>query len=359
MSVPGSTPSIIFEGFCKRDIIFTLIMRVNKNIKIFFNYFLGPILFVWLAWSVYRQVIKQEDLSLSWQKIQQSFTTPLVWNLAAVIFLMMINWSLEAVKWRILVRGIEKIKFFTALKAVFSGVSFSVTMPNRIGEYLGRVLYMHEGNRLRSVSLTVFGSISQLIITLAAGMPGLIFLREKITASGIAVYGSPVWIDALIYGTAAVLIFLMVIYCRISWFVRWLSKFAAAEKYSWLFHGLGLLNASVLLQLLSLSAIRFFVFALQYYLLFDFFDVTIGWWQSFWVMSVLFLVLTIIPGFALVDFGMRGNVGLLLAGLFSANKLGITFAVTAVWFINLAVPALIGSIMIIGIKIFSGRNEKG
>ena len=48
----------------------------------------------------------------------------------------------------------------------FSGVSFSVTTPNRSGEYLGRVLYMDEGNRLRVISLTILGSISQLIVTI-------------------------------------------------------------------------------------------------------------------------------------------------------------------------------------------------
>jgi len=45
-------------------------MRLNKNIKILVNYFFGPILFIWLAWSIYNQIRHQPDLSMSWQRIR-------------------------------------------------------------------------------------------------------------------------------------------------------------------------------------------------------------------------------------------------------------------------------------------------
>ena len=77
--------------------------------------------------------------------------------------------------------------FFRSLKAIFSGVSFSVTTPNRIGEYFGRMLYMNEGNRLKVISLTILGSLSQLIVTILFGLLGLLILQsdiDKLNLSG-------------------------------------------------------------------------------------------------------------------------------------------------------------------------------
>src|ERR1044071_1101258 len=122
----------------------------HKNIKIFVNYFLGPLLFIWLSYSIYRQIIKQPDLEESWVQIRHSFESPLVWNLVLVILLMILNWAIEAFKWKLTIEKVQEISFLTAFKAVLSGLSFSVTTPNRIGEYLGRVLYMKEGKRINA-----------------------------------------------------------------------------------------------------------------------------------------------------------------------------------------------------------------
>src|SRR6266498_651715 len=155
-------------------------MKLNKNIKIFLNYFLGPLLFIWLSVSIYNQVKHQPDLEISWIKIKQSIQSREIWNLVLVIILMLMNWSIEAMKWKISIQRIKPVSFLKSFRAVLSGVSFSVNTPNRIGEYLGRILYMEEGNRLKAVSLTIVCSMSQLIITLFAGTIGLICLKRRI-----------------------------------------------------------------------------------------------------------------------------------------------------------------------------------
>ena len=155
-------------------------MKLNKNIKIFINYFLGPLLFVWLSYSIWRQVIRQPNLEQSWHEIRRSFNSPLIWNLFFVVLLMIVNWAIEAQKWKLSVQKIQRLNFLTAFKAVLSGLSFSVTTPNRIGEYLGRVLYMEEGNRIKAVSLTIVCSMSQLIITLFMGLAGLVITDAEV-----------------------------------------------------------------------------------------------------------------------------------------------------------------------------------
>lgn len=332
-------------------------MKPNKSIKIFFNYFLGPLLFAWVSYSIYHQLQRQPHLESSWQTIRTSFGSPLIINLVAVFLLMVVNWGIEAFKWKISIQSIQQMSFFTSFKAVLSGTSFSVTTPNRVGEYLGRVLYMNEGNRLKAISLTIAGSMSQLIITLFMGLLGFIFLRKPIENSHIL---SAIWIQVMIYGVLFVLFILTVFYFRLAWIIRWVDRLPGVRKYAWLLKGLEGFNATLLLQILSLSALRFLVFLIQYYLLFRLFNVDVTWWQGLWTVSVSFLVMAVIPTIALfTDLSLRGKVGLVLLKLFSTNDLGITWTLVTIWFINLIIPALAGSLLILSIKrIFKNNNDE-
>lgn len=331
-------------------------MKLNKNIKIFVNYFLGPVLFAWVSYSIYNQVQHQPDLEKSWQHIRESFKGPMILNLIGVFILMIVNWGIEAFKWKLSVQKIQQLTFFTSFKAILSGTSFSVSTPNRVGEYLGRILYMNEGNRLKAISLTIAGSMSQLIITLFMGLMGLIILQAQITTGQLL---SVIWIQVMIYGVLFVLLILTVFYFRLSWIIKWIDRLPAIKKYAWLIKGLEDFNATLLLQLLSLSALRFLVFAIQYYLLFRLFSVEVSWWQGLWAISVSFLIMAVIPTIALfTDLSLRGKVSLKLLGLFSGNNLGISLTAVSIWFINLIIPALTGSLLILSIKkIFKNNNE--
>jgi len=322
--------------------------RQNKNIRVFINYFLGPVLFIWLSYSIYHQLQQQPDLEKSWQHTRESFNSGMIWNLAAVFVLMLANWIIETFKWKLAVQKIQEVGFLTAFKAVLSGVSFSVTTPNRVGEYLGRILYMKEGNRLKAISLTITGSVSQLIVTLLMGLSGMIILRSPIEASQMI---SSFWIDILIWGVGAVVLILTLFYFRLSVLVRWIDRLPGSKKYAWLIETLEEFNATLLLRLLSLSALRFIVFSIQYYLLFQLFDVHVSLWQSWWAVSISFLIMAVIPTIALfTDLGLRGKVSLMLLGMFSGNNLGIGLTAASIWFINLIIPALAGSLLILSIK---------
>jgi uncharacterized membrane protein YbhN (UPF0104 family) len=331
-------------------------MKLNRNIKIFINYFLGPLLFVWLAWSIYREIKNQPDLGNAWKHIGESFNSPLLWNLVGVILLMLVNWSVEAVKWKISIQQIQQVSFVRAFKAVLSGVSFSVSTPNRVGEYLGRVLYMDEGNRLKTISITIVGSISQLIITLLMGSVGLVLLRSSIIESHLI---SSIWMKVIQYGVLSVLAVLTLFYFKLSWLITWVDRLPGTNRFAYLVRALEDFNATLLLKLLSLSLFRFVVFSIQYYLLFRLFNVEITWWQSFWAVSVSFLVLAAIPSFAILELVQRGYVTKTIVGLYSTNIAGIGLATAGIWLINLIIPAIIGSLLILGIKkIYLEKNEK-
>jgi hypothetical protein len=99
------------------------------------------------------------------------------------------------------------------------------------------------------------------------------------------------------------------------------------------------------------------VFVGQYYLLFDVFDVPVTAAQVAGSVSVIFLVLSIVPTIAVItELGVRWKVGIEVVQLFNSNITGILATSLAVWMINLVIPALIGSLLILSIKVFNNRK---
>jgi uncharacterized membrane protein YbhN (UPF0104 family) len=322
----------------------------NKNIKIFLNYVLGPLLFAWLSYSIFKQIQHQQHLEESWANIKSSFTSPAVVNLILVFVLMFVNWSLEAMKWKLSVQHVQPVSFLRSLKAILSGVSFSVTTPNRMGEYFGRVLYMKEGNRLKVVSLTILSSLSQLIITMVFGLLGLFILKPDIIKAGLS--GWPTWINLVLGGGVIGLVFLTVFYFRIGWLVKWIDKIPGIKKYIWLINELENADATLQMRLLSISLVRYIVFAVQYFLLFRFFEVDVSWWQGFWATALVFFIMAITPTVALFEVALKTYFTEQIFTIFTVNVVGIVSVTTTIWFINLVIPAGIGSLLILGIKLF-------
>ena len=334
-------------------VIFTAMVR-NKTIKIFLKYFLGPLLFVGLSFSIFQQIRNQPHLKQSWDQIKDAFVSVKIIYLFAATALIFVNWGLESWKWKLLVGSVRPIGFWSAYKAVLSGVSFSVTLPNRIGEYIGRMLYQPEGGRLKTVSLAIVGSIAQLLVTLFCGIIGLVLLRKDLlNAYPQAVIG----FQFLLYGLLFTSVFIAVVYFNVSAVVAFFSRWLNLHHLLYLVEALQKFNASFLARILLISSLRYSVFLVQYLAMFHLFAVDIAPGVAISVMSVVFLALAVIPSIALMEVGLRGEVSLRLVGLFSANSLGVGLTSVSIWFINLILPALIGTLFLLNLKLLSKNEE--
>jgi hypothetical protein len=69
----------------------------------------------------------------------------------------------------------------------------------------------------------------------------------------------------------------------------------------------------------------------------------------------MFLVLGLVPSIAFVELGFRGKVSVLLLGMMSTNTVGIIATIAGIWLINLILPAIAGTLFILGVRIF--RNK--
>ena len=329
-------------------------MLLNKNIKIFFNYFFGPLLFLWLAFSIYQQIIHQPHLERSWKQLNLALSGEQSWKFWVILLLMMVNWGVEARKWQVLMKPLQKVKLWKAYKATLTGLAFSLNTPNRVGEYGGRVLYIEEDKRIRAVSLTVVGSMSQFLITLLFGCGGLIYLLNlPANATAFASGGSySFWVGLLLNVVVILTAAGFLIYFKLGWLISTIDKLPALRRLTPHIVVLEQLNNVFLLRVCSLSFTRYIVFVMQYVLMVQLMQIEVTLWQTFWLVSVMFLVLAVVPTIALAEIGLRGQVSLQLFGLFSTNSIAIVAAGAGIWVINLILPALIGSLFILSIKIF-------
>ncbi len=324
---------------------------MNKNIKLFFNYFLVPVLFIWLTFNLYSEINHQKDKVDAWQQIKDAFTGSAAWQIYLAVALMFVNWGIEALKWQWLIKPLQHISFITAYKAIFAGTSFAANTPNRVGEYFGRMIYIEEGKRLQSIPLTVAGSFSQLIVTLLAGGIGLFFYTDIIANTDNPTI-SPFWLKIILSGTVAVAVLCVLIYFKLGWLTAVLIKIPFLQKYEFFFRKVDELSNQLLGKILLLSMLRYGVFLLQYILVLNAFGVTVNLFTTSCLLTVLFLLMSIIPSFILIEAGIRGKVSIELFRTVTTNFSAVMAAGLFIWAINLMIPAIFGVLLLLGKKVF-------
>ena len=339
--------------FAKCNLFLPIISYLNKNIKLIINYLLGPLLFVLLAWSLYNQVIHQPDLHTRWQQIKDSWQQYPFW---IVFILMVVNWGIEARKWQLLIAPLEKFSLLKSFKAVLAGCSITMLTPNRIGEYGGRIMYVQEQYRLRAISLTILGSISQLTITMFMGTVGLLILKYGSIVSQQALSSIP-WLinDWFFLVSLTATVILLLLYFRVHFLVSIISRVGFLKNLTRYIIVLDVFSGKQLLRILFLSFFRYMVFILQYVLLLRVMEVGMTYPVSFLLLTIFYLVMAVAPTIGFTELAVRAIASVWLFKLFSNNIVGIQAAAFGIWLINLVLPAVLGSLLIFGIKIMKER----
>jgi hypothetical protein len=332
--------------------------KLRRRSKLFLNYVLGPLLFAILAYTIYIRVKTQPDLPEKIELFKKTFSTQNTWQFVLLFVLLCLNWGLEAYKWQLLMRAVQKVNFLTAIKAILSGLALSLFIPNGFGEYPGRALYMNQGNRLRSVALNVAGSMAQLIVTLIMGIISLIYLKSYVWNTNIQIQGLPVlWLNGIIsmiiLGTAI----LILTYFHLSWLTSVAEKISWVNKYKYFIELLETFHWKELTRILGLSCIRFVVFVVQYIVALHMLAVKISVIDAACTTSVLFLFLAILPTIPFADIGIRGEAGRQLFALLTPDAFGVVAAIALMWFINLMIPSAAGSLFLLGIKLFRKADK--
>lgn len=297
-----------------------------------------------MAYSLYNQIQRQQNLKSTLYDLYTEWNVQKILLLAAVILLMIVNWTIEAGKWRLLLKGTEEFSLLKSLQSVLTGVAVSVITPNRIGEYMGRILYLKNVHKIQGVTVTIIGSFAQLIVTGFLGLIGLVYYIIFIKYT--------TWLNVLLISSVALCIGLTYFYFHLYKIIEWTKSIPFLKKISVYLEIVRRFDQKQLLYILLLSFIRYAVYTLQFLLLLQlmmvyapFFDLLFTIWLIFWAMAI-------VPTIAIAEIGVRGETALYFLLPLSANQLGIVSSSLMLWLINLIIPALIGCLFVYKMKIY-------
>ncbi|MCB0805581.1 MAG: flippase-like domain-containing protein [Bacteroidales bacterium] len=315
---------------------------------------------------IYKQIFENRKLEYVASAFSDLVHKPhvillIIWTVA----LMLVNWGIESLKWQFLISKVERISFLKSFEAVLSGISVSIFTPNRVGEWFGRVFIMRKANPWKGVFITMIGSFSQLLITIIVGSISLLFyfpiyFRSASFYSEYLLYGLILLVVVII--TALILIFLNV--TSIPSFVGRLLKkrFGNFNEYLSVMSNY---TPMELLTVLLLSFLRYCVFSLQFYILLMTFSVEIPLLHGLMIVSMVFFIMTAIPTVTLAELGVRGSVSLYFIGLYFERfgeisdkiNIGIVSSTSTLWLINLAIPALLGTLFVYRLTFFRKKKK--
>ena len=264
------------------------------------------------------------------------------------ICLIFVNWSIEAVKWKILIAKFEKISFPKSLSSVLSGVTISIFTPNRVGEFAGRIFYLQKADKVQAAIASMIGGFIQLLVTILAGIAAYYILEN--------VYEDFFQTAQFVSPNMAILLFVLFVLFVIALLFIYAKRNRQFARYKKYIDVLGNYSSSELFGIAALSALRYAVFSFQYFLVLRLFGVNAGPLIFFSLIALTFFVTSVIPTFALSEIAVRGATAVYFFGPLYPNSTAIVAASLLLWILNLAIPALAGGLFIWELKFFNEQE---
>ena len=262
--------------------------------------------------------------------------------LIAVVMLMPINWLLEARKWQKLTEKSVFISLKTSIKSVLGGLSTGYITPNRIGDFAGRVLFLPKESRLTGIILSIVNSLTQNIVITIFGLTGaVVYFTQHYGTGNFSDY--LLWIG-IGFGLS------LLLYFSFPKLAQKIKTGTLSLKIRKMLQSISSFKFWDLMVVIFISIIRYLVFCTQYYLLLQFFGITVPLHQALIAIPTMYLLITFTPSLAAAEPAVRGSYAVLILSVFSSNEIGIMLTGILIWLINFVVPMVIGTILIGMIK---------
>ncbi len=260
------------------------------------------------------------------------------------LFLMPLNWSLETAKWWILLRPIYPSSYNRAFIAVLNGISLSLFTPHRIGEYGGRLLTYPTGGHAKVIMASLVANMGQLLCLITGGFVGIIFWGRSFFQEFGIVY------DVGLYIGGPILVLLWWGFFSIRRILPWIQSFPWPAWLQWVPHSLEHarpFDKTLLVQSAAMATLRFLIYSIQFVCLLIFFGLNIPWHILLNGVFVIYLLQSGLPLPPTLGLLTRGELGVLIWQNYEVNPLAILAASIALFIINLAIPALLGLMVIV------------
>lgn len=252
--------------------------------------------------------------------------------LLIVLFLLPINWLLEAMKWQRIAAN-ANLSLKQALKGVVLGVTLDNILPASAGAISGRVVTLPKENRYTVIPGILLGQIIQSTITFLFGLYGFWLVWQK--ASALFIW-HPIY---TYFALASSMIIVLSIFF-------WQGKIRKFLQPLWQY------TLNSLLMIFAFALARYLVFLMQFMMLSFIFAPDLDQALVFGCATWVFAARTFMPKISNLErLGIRALAVVFFMNLFNQSSSQMLVAVVVLWFINLAIPSIIGLVFFKDIKL--------
>jgi hypothetical protein len=257
-----------------------------------------------------------------------------------IILLMALNWTLEAIKWKYLIKEFQKIKIKKSLKSVLIGITAGLLTPKRLGEIGGRIVLLKHKNQLSGLTSFVVGSFAQTSVTVLFGLIAGFSLMILYTDHAIN--------NFLLFLVISLLLLSMLLFIlfNLPLITKWILRISWLKKKEYLLNHLSEQSFKKMIRIFTLSLMRYLVFTSQFVILLNLFGSSTGFSEALIGIGLIYLIITFLPLSSVLEIGVRGSVASFIFGIFTAHPGSAVLAVLTLWIINLGIPSLLGAFVI-------------
>lgn len=278
------------------------------------------------------------------------FSINMILGLILVMILMIVNWSIEAQKWRYSIRAITAISFTRAFRAILSGTTIGIISPNRAGEPFGRVSQLQAEHRETAVGAGIICSIAQFTATVLAGILALPFLLIQQNY-----FSNEYYVFAIAFLGIGIILFL---YSNVNVVGSLFKYLPFIKKFESFINHFKETKRKTIVVILMYSSFRYIIFIVQFYVVLRVFSIDISFANTCIAVGMVYLITTIIPTTTLAELGVRCSSSVYFIGLYCNKPVLIVVASMALWIINISIPAIAGSILFLPWFTAKWENEQ-
>lgn len=324
---------------------------MNRQTKKILSVIIKITVLVLAFWFIFQKLSNNQNIS-NFRSLTDKLSASSVQTvIASLVVLMLLNWFIEALKWKYLLRNVEKLTTWRAVESVFCGLTWAVFTPNRIGEYGGRVFFLSPRKRIIGVISMAVGAVAQMVITNVLGSLALLWFVGSFIQLHIIVN------FALTFLVAIFCSFFLLFYFNIQLIDGLLAKVKLIKPFRRFFSILAKYKKADLLRILLFSLGRFTVFTIQYCLIIHLLIPEMPIFSMVLMLFIFFFIQSALPSLDIFDIGVRALTATYFFGFLTNQEVAIMAATASIWLVNLIIPAVLGSVFVLKLNFFGSTRS--
>jgi len=243
---------------------------------------------------------------------------PTLFNLAfwIGISLMPLNWLLEFLKWKLILRTLNLSQLQEKMSFA-SGIISEFLIPGIPSNFIGRIFFFEKKDRVKLSTWIQIGNLSQFGITLFFGICSMVYLNFTISTNSLYF----IVILALV-----MVIFLVLNKLKIINFPEEIRNLSLKKS-----------DIKPIVILVFLSLLRFLVFSLQFGLILHSFSITFDF-QLFTYIWISYLFVSFSPSLFLGNLVIRESVIVSVFQLGNYPIFPVLYGAFFIWLVNNFIP---------------------